>query len=142
MARLMILRSRLVSFLILVVLALCLYLPFLTRNYDLNGLAEVASVQAGGPGDLFSPNHMLYRPIAFAVQHLLAACGFDVRLVPLMQVLSAIFGALGVGFTFLVIARLVSNPMIAFWSSLGLGISWSYWTLSTDVYYFSLAQCW
>src|SRR6185436_6335829 len=103
MARPMILRSRLVSFLILVVIALCLYLPFLTRNYDLNGLAEVMAVQAGTPGDLFSPNHMLYRPVAFGVQHFLAACGFEVRLVAMMQVMSAIFGALRVGFTYLTI---------------------------------------
>src|SRR5215467_12044909 len=57
----------------------------------------------------------------------------------MMQAMSAIFGALGVGLTYLTIVRLVSNPMIAFWASLGLAFSWSYWTLSTDVYYFSLA---
>jgi len=135
----MILRSRLASFVILVVVALCLYLPFLTRNYDLNGLAEVAAVKTGVAGALFSPNHMLYRPVAFSVQRFLTSHGFEISLLSMMQVMSAIFGALGVGFTYLMISRLVTQPMIAFWASLGLGVSWSYWTLSTDVYYFSLA---
>src|SRR6185295_7693874 len=37
------------------------------------------------------------------------------------------------------IDRLTRNRTIAIWMSVALGVSWSYWTLSTDVYYFSLA---
>lgn len=132
-------RPRLVSFLIVVGVALCLYLPFLTRNYDLNGLVEAAALQSGRPGDLFTPNHMLYRPVAFVVQRVLLAVGWEVGVVSLLQTLSAIFGALGVGFAFLAFERLTANRSIAMWASLGLAVSWSYWTLSTDVYYFSLA---
>lgn len=132
-------RPRLVSFSVVAGVALVLYLPFLTRNYDLNGLVEAAALRSGRPGDLFTPNHMLYRPIAFAVQSFLRALGWDAGIVGLLQTLSAIFGALGAGFAYLAFQRLTANSFIAAWTSLGLAVSWSYWTLSTDVYYYSLA---
>jgi hypothetical protein len=132
-------RPRLVIFLIVVGFGLCIYLPLLSRNYDLNGLAEVSGLNSGRPGELFLPNHMLYRPIGYAVREGLAAFGITVNGVLLLQVLSAIFGALGLGFAFLAIERIVGNRSIAFWVSLILGVSWSYWTMSTDVYYLSLS---
>lgn len=132
-------RPRLVIFLIVVTFGLCIYLPLLSRNYDLNGLAEVTGLNSGRPGELFLPNHMLYRPIAYAVRQTLAAFGMTVSGVSLLQVLSAIFGALGLGFSFMAIDRIVENRSIAFWVSLILGVSWSYWTMSTDVYYLSLS---
>jgi len=132
-------RPRLVIFLIVVTFGLCIYLPLLSRNYDLNGLAEVTGLNSGRPGELFLSNHMLYRPIAYAVRQTLAAFGITVSGVSLLQVLSAIFGALGLGFSFMAIDRIVENRSIAFWVSLILGVSWSYWTMSTDVYYLSLS---
>jgi hypothetical protein len=82
---------------------------------------------------------MLYRPIAYAVRQALAAIGIAVSPVSLFQVLSAIFGALGIGFAFLALDRIVGNRSIAFWVSMILGVSWSYWTMSTDIYYLSLS---
>src|SRR4030095_5407563 len=82
---------------------------------------------------------MLYRPIAYAVRQALAAVGIAVGAVSLLQVLSAIYGALGLGFSFLARDRIVGNRSIAFWASLILGVSWSYWTMSTDIYYLSLS---
>jgi hypothetical protein len=132
-------RPRFVVFLVVVSFGLFMYLPLLSRNYDLNGLAEVSGLNSGRPGDLFLPNHMLYRPIAYAVRQALAAFGVAVSGVSLLQVLSAIYGALGLGFAFLALERIVGNRSIAFWVSLILGVSWSYWTMSTDVYYLSLS---
>jgi len=132
-------RSQFVVFLLLVSFGLCIYLPLLSRNYDLNGLAEVEGLNAGRPGQLFLPNHMLYRPIAYAMRQILAAFGITVSGVSLLQTLSAIFGALGLGFAFLALERIVGDRSIAFWVSLILGVSWSYWTMSTDVYYLSLS---
>jgi hypothetical protein len=133
------LRQRMTSFLIVTSLGLCLYLPLLSRNYDLNGLSEAAAVDAGHSTDLLNPNHMLYRPIGYLVRKALAATGIAGGTVPILQALSAIFGALGIGFVFLALERLTENRTIAIWTSLALGVSWSYWTLSTDVYYFSLS---
>jgi hypothetical protein len=132
-------RSRFGAFAIVVTLAFCLYLPFLSKNYDLNGLTEAAALDSGRPGDLFIPNHLLYRPLGYAIRAALAAVGLNRGPVPILQVLSAAFGALGIGFVYLMVEGLTSNRTIAIWTSLMLAVSWSYWTLSTDVYYLSLS---
>jgi hypothetical protein len=132
-------RRHTVSFLIVVTLGLCIYLPLLTRNYDINGLAESAAVESGHSADLWNPNHMLYRPVGYLVRQGLELTGIQWSPVGLLQVLSAVFGALGLGFTYLALDKLTANRTIAIWMSLAVGVSWSYWTLSTDVYYFSLA---
>jgi hypothetical protein len=130
---------RLVTFVVIVLAGLGLYLPLLSRNYDLNGMAEATGVSSGRGGELFRPNHMLYRPIGYVVQQGLAVVGIHAGAVVLLQVLSAVFGALGLGFTYLMLDRLVENRSITIWTTLLLGVSWSYWTMSTDVYYLSFS---
>jgi hypothetical protein len=132
-------RHHTASFLLVMALGLCLYLPLLTRNYDINGLMEASAVESGDPIALWNPNHMLYRPVGNFLRQTLAAAGIHTGVIPFLQVLSAIFGALGLGFVFLALEHLTANRTIAIWMSLALGVSWSYWTLSTDVYYFSMA---
>jgi hypothetical protein len=132
-------RHRIASFLLVMALGLCFYLPLLTRNYDANGLMEAAAVESGKPVDMWNPNHMLYRPVGYFVRYTLSAAGIHTSVIPFLQILSAIFGALGLGFAFLALEHLTSNRTIAIWMSLALGVTWSYWTLSTDVYYFSMA---
>jgi len=132
-------RPQLTAFTVVVTFGLCIYLPLLSTNYDLNGMAEAQGVNSGRPVDLFLPNHMLYRPLGYAVRQGLAATGVPVGTVPLLQVLSAIFGALGLGFVYLMLQCLVEKREIAIWISLMLGVSWSYWTMSTDIYYLSLS---
>ena len=132
-------RHHTASFLLVMALGLCLYLPLLTRNYDTNGLMEASAVESGNPVDLWNPNHMLYRPVGYFVRHTLAGAGIHTDVIPFLQVFSAIFGAIGLGFVYLALEHLTENRTIAIWMSLALGVSWSYWTLSTDVYYFSMA---
>jgi len=132
-------RHHTASFLLVIALGLCLYLPLLTRNYDINGLMEASAVESGDPVGLWNPNHMLYRPVGYLIRQTLAAAGIHTGVVPFLQILSAMFGALGLGFVFLALEHLTSDRTIAIWMSLALGFSWSYWTLSTDAYYFSMA---
>ena len=132
-------RPRFVVFALLVVFGLCIYLPLLSTNYDLNGMAEAAALNSGRPVDLLLPNHMLYRPLGYAVQRAFAAAGVPISSVSTLQVLSAIFGALGLGFAFLMLDHVIGDRAIAVWTTLILGVSWSYWTMSTDIYYLSLS---
>jgi hypothetical protein len=127
------------SFWVIVSLALCLYLPLLSRNYDPNGLTEAEALQAGHAVNLFDPNHLLYRPIGSLVRQGLSLIGIVLSPLNLLQILSAVFGAIGIGFVYLSVRELTSNRTIAMWASALLAVSWSYWTLSTDVYYFSMA---
>ena len=132
-------RHRTVSFIFVVAVGLCLYLPLLTRNYDPNGMMEASAVRSGDPAGLWNPNHMLYRPVGYFILRTLEAAGLQPGVIPLLQILSAVFGALGLGFSYLAFERLSANRTIAIWMSVALGVSWSYWTLSTDVYYYSMA---
>ena len=132
-------RHHTASFLLVVALGLCLYLPLLTKNYDINGLMEATAVESGDPVGLWNPNHMLYRPVGYVIRQTLEAVGLHTGTIPFLQVLSGIFGALGLGFAYLAFERLTANRTIAIWMSIALGVSWSYWTLSTDVFYYSMA---
>src|SRR5215475_1803262 len=127
------------SFWVMVALALCLYLPLLSRNYDPNGLTEAEALQAGRAVDLFDLNHLLYRPVGWLVGQGLSLIGIVPSPLNLLQILSAVFGAVGIGFVYLSARQLTSSRTIAMWASALLAVSWSYWTLSTDVYYFSMA---
>ena len=127
------------SFWVMVSLALCLYLPLLSHNYDPNGLTEAEALQAGRAVDLFDPNHLLYRPIGSLMRQGLSVTGIVLSPLNLLQILSAVFGAIGIGFVYLSARELTSNRTIAMWASALLAVSWSYWTLSTDVYYFTMA---
>lgn len=130
----------LLPFAAVVCLVLVLYLPLFSRNYDPNGLNEAAALETGRTSDLFVHNHLLYRPAGYLLWQTLRKTGLvETGTVPVLQVLSAIFAALGVGFAYLAFERLTTRRAIAFASSLLLGVSWSYWTLGTDVYYFSMA---
>jgi hypothetical protein len=84
-------------FFLVVLIGLGLYLPLLTQNYDINGLAEAAAVQSGRAVDLWNPNHMLYRPIGHFVWQSLSTIGLVLPPIPLLQSLSAVFGATGAG---------------------------------------------
>src|SRR5436190_11940797 len=82
---------------IVAILALGLYLPFLAIQYDTNGIAEAAAVEAG---QLVNKNHMLYRPIGLAVYRLLQHFGYAGNSLLVLQTLNAVCGAIGIGLAY------------------------------------------
>ncbi len=113
---------------------LLLYVPFRSINYDLNGIADAQAVETAGI-HVFPPNHMLYNPLGVVLYHAAQWLGYDGRAIVLLQMLTALCGALGLGFGFLAFRHMTGDPIAAFASSLWLGTSWAYWTFSTDVAY-------
>lgn len=139
MRGLMVVRGRQVLLVLAVsALALLLYLPFRSERYDGNGLTEARAVEAGG-GQLLNPNHLLYRPIGFVVYEAALARGYQGRAVYLLQVVTALFSAVGVGLCFALCYRLGGSLLAALASTLLLACSWSYWYFSTDVSYITLS---
>ncbi|MHB1130994.1 MAG: hypothetical protein ACYC4L_01220 [Chloroflexota bacterium] len=122
-----------VGFLIASSIGLMLYLPLLSHWYDLNGLYEARAVDTGI--GLLSPNHMLFRPIGFLVLRFLGAVGYVGLSVGIMQVVTAICGAFGLGFAYLLFRRLSGSTGAALALSTGMGITSSYWVYSTDISY-------
>jgi hypothetical protein len=129
-------RQNLLDFLIMLALGLLLYVPWLSSRFDLNGITEAVGVEQGGTA-LFSPNHMLYRPLGWLFYAPLQ--GIGVRAVHVLQVFTAVGAAIGLGFAFLYFSRLSKSRLIGFGATILMGTTWAYWSFSTDVYYITPA---
>src|SRR6185503_9983376 len=75
-------------------LALGLYLPFLSVQYDTNGIAEAVALEAG---QLVNKNHMLYRPLGLLIYRALQHFGYAGNSLLVLQTLNAVCGAVGIG---------------------------------------------
>jgi hypothetical protein len=120
------------------VLGCVLYLGLLSTHFDLNGITEAREIEQGGAA-LFSPNHMFYRPAVWILDKLLQLVGIQTRAVFTAQIVTAIFGALGLALFYWWLSGILSHQGLAFVASLSLGTSWSYWVFSTDAYYMAPA---
>jgi hypothetical protein len=129
-------RKPLVEFVAVTVLALGLYLPFLSIQYDPNGLIEAMGIENG---PLLNKNHMLYRPLGLFVWRVLHLLGFSGNSLPVLQAINAVAGALGVGFAFLAFRGLSANRAGALIGAAFLGTSFTYWVSATDVFYITVA---
>ncbi|MBI4465779.1 MAG: hypothetical protein HY647_13830 [Acidobacteria bacterium] len=120
-------------------IALALYLPFRSVNYDLNGIYEALAIEAGARDVLLNQNHLLYRPLGYLVYKGATLAGYQGKSLPILQIITALYGALGIGFAYLIFLHLGQNRRVALLASLWLATSWSYWYFSSDVAYIPLA---
>lgn len=127
-------RMTLMYFVICTLFGLVLYVPFRSNQWDLNGIIEVQSVQAGGEA-LFSPNHMLNRPIGLVILKILGRWMYINNPAEIFQYVTAFYAAVGLGFAFLASYYLTYNKLIAMIATVLLATAWSNWTFSTDVNY-------
>ena len=132
----MVKRTLLIEFLAVTVLALQLYLPFLSIQYDPNGLIEATGIENG---PLLNKNYMLYRPLGLFAGRALHLAGYSGNSLPVLQAINAVAGALGVGFAFLAFRGLSANRTAALMGAGFLGTSFPYWVSATDVFYITLA---
>jgi hypothetical protein len=124
------------TFLLITIIALGLYLPFLSIQYDTNGILEASAVESRA---LFDKNHMLYRPLGFICYRLAQSFGYAGNSYFILQVLNAFCGALGVGLAYLVFRRQTNDRAAAIFGAALLATSYVYWFFSTDVFYITLA---
>jgi hypothetical protein len=124
--------------LLIIILASSIYLSFPSRQYDQNGLIEAIGVEDGLDG-IFSPNHLLYRPLGLLVYRLAGLFGYAGPSVVILQLITAICAALTVGIAYSAFITLVKRPLIALCATLLLATSWSFWTFATDAYYITPA---
>jgi len=121
-----------ISFGLLILTGILLYLPWLSRRYDLNGLIEAWALENGA---LFSPHHLVYRPVG-AIWHSLLSVFMPLeRSIPALQALSALCGVIGLAGCFWIVRRWGLSSLASAGFALALGISWSYWIYSTDASY-------
>ena len=87
------------------VFALVLFFPYRAIQYDANGINEAQYIESG---QLFQKNHMLYRPVSYAVYSAARTAGYHGNALDLLQVLSVIFGAIGIGLFICCASRLLT----------------------------------
>lgn len=120
-------------------LGLVLFLPFLSINYELNGVNEAILLEAGGP-EVFSPNHLLYRPLgALFYLGMQTYLGYTGLSLPILQVMTAVFSALALAIGFLTFLAISNSAPSAAIVTLGMAVTWSYWVPSTDAFYMPVA---
>ena len=124
------------EFLVVTVFALGLYIPFPSIQYDPNGIVEALAVENG---PLLNKNHMLYRPLGLVAWRALQRAGYSGDSLRVLQVLSAVAGAFGLGFAFLAFRKMSVNAEAAVTGAVFLGTSFTYWVSATDVLYVTLA---
>jgi len=117
-------------------IAACLYVPFLSHHFDENGLIEVLELDVG---NLFSANHLLYRPLGLLAGSALHALGLDVRSLLILQVISALCGGAAIGFAYLFLIGMTNDRFAAIAAVFFLATTWAHWVWSTDAGYIPVA---
>jgi hypothetical protein len=115
---------------------LLLYLPFLSIDYDANGVIEAMDVETGRR---LSPNHLLYTLLGRALFEIAQAFGYGGRAIYVLQTFNALCGAVGVALACVAFVKLGASKRAALAAAGLWGTSFIYWYFSTDVAYVTLA---
>jgi hypothetical protein len=112
-----------------------LLLYFAFRSSELDVTEAIALDQ----GALYSPNHMLSRPIASVVWKISKAAGYDGRSVYVLQMLNVFYGAMAVAISSVAFRKLGASSWAALAGCILLGTSYIFWYETTDAYYIVLS---
>jgi len=116
--------------------AACLYVPFLSQQFDLNGIAEANALDTGV---LFSANHMLYRPLGLLAVRFAQLLGLAVPSIRILQLFSAVGGAASIALAYVFFRGLDCSRFSSVAAALWLATTWAYWVFSTDAIYVPIA---
>ena len=115
----------------LVVLAV--YLVFLSDNYNGDGLGYARIVEQADSDQLFSVSaRLLYCPTGRLGLHISNLFGLDFRSVRVLQIINALFGALGAGVFFLTAHQISRSIRQSLLVSIGLASSLAFWFWCTN----------
>jgi len=115
---------------------LLLYLPFLSIDYDANGVIEAMNLESGAR---LSPNHILYGVLGRALYTVAHAAGYQGKSLLVIQILDAFCGALAVALACAAFGKLRASKRAALAAASLWGTSFIFWYYSTDVLYIAVA---
>ena len=131
-------RSLLAIAVAIFVAALTLYLLTLSRNYSMDSMAFAVLATRGRLDErlFFQAEHLLYPFVGWLWYRLWALLGYEGGALIPLQVLNALFGALGVAAYFLALRLALGEArrdfLISLTASLALAVSYGYWYHSTE----------
>lgn len=110
------------GFLIATGLGLVLFLPWLSIQWDPNGIIEARAIERGA---LVTPNHLLYRPLAYLLMEGARLAGFAPPMAALYQILTATISALGLGAFFVAALFLPKSRRGAAFATVFYATTWA-----------------
>ncbi len=124
---------------------LVLYLATPTSNYTFDALNYATSIRyadMAGPKALLHPHHLAFNSLGYVTWHTMRTFSPQVQSIVALQVMNSLFGALGLAFCYLVISNVIAatageissskRSLVAVVSTAVLGLSFGWWTASTD----------
>jgi len=108
-------------------LVLAVYYLTFSKVPTSDGLTWARQVQNGSLQDLFSPHHLMYKPLGFALYRLLLSTGLKVDVIRLLQVMNALIGSFGAIVFLKMIMRITNSLITGLISSFLLAFSHGYW---------------
>ena len=114
-----------------------LYLLTPTADYFWDGITFALQIEKVANGErgislLFHQSHLLYNIFGYLLYQIAHLLGWQVRALDLLQVVNSLLGAAGVAITFMISHRLTKNLYAAAIGACFLGVSVTWWKLSTD----------
>lgn len=115
---------------------LFLYLSFLSKLYNFDGVACAMAIELGNLKHLFHGNHLLYGFLGFLFHHLLHSIGLNVRSIISLQLMNCVLGSFSSVLFFLLLYRLTRQLQLSILYALGMVFSFGFWLwhLEAQVY--------
>lgn len=113
-------------------LGIYLLLPAREFYWDGVGFARTIETSNAYPDALLHPNHLLYNLMGYAVWKSAAAAGIDLRVLFVLQALSALFAAASVYLVWHIVAELTGSARRGTWCALLFAFSAQWWRFAAD----------
>jgi hypothetical protein len=114
-------------------IALLVYLSFLTKNYYWDGVVFAETIErAKRLPDLFHPNHLFYNVVGYLLYKAAGSFGQAARPLKVLQVGNCIFSALAALVFFRILRRSFGSVYLAATLTLLFAFSATWWKFSTD----------
>jgi hypothetical protein len=112
---------------------LAFYLSHLPINHTYDGMVYASYVESPQTTawQLFHPHHLLYNPMGRFIYQWGRLHGAEWDGLLALQCFDVLVGTLGLVLVFHLMVRLTDDRLIAFFTSLGLSMTYSYWYFST-----------
>ena len=118
-----------------------IYVAFLSKMYNYDGVACAMAVELGEMKNLFHGNHLIYGFIGYLFHHLIRIFfGYGGTALLSLQILNCLLGSGGIVLFFILMEKISKNMIYAFLWSLFLAFSYSYWLWSMEAQVYLLGM--
>ncbi len=116
------------------------YISFLSNMYNYDGVACAMAVELGEMKNLFHGNHLIYGFLGYLFHQLIKISGYTGTTLLSLQILNCLLGSGGIILFFVLMEQISKSIKYAFFWSLFLAFSYSYWLWSMEAQVYLLGM--